>query len=484
MSKRLRSSLTWKQVSPLPRSSLKTNVRGLRGSSAAAALEAPALIAQADEQPGFDTPDAPRESAIKLLHLGAEVEHALMAQYLYAAYSLDEQQSSPDRRAQVAKWRGVVAEIAREEMGHLATVENILTLIGGPLCFEREDYPIIDANLWPFPFELEPLTKDSLGKYVLAEAPSDEVLAKLGLTDEIAAIKRRVAGDAQVAVNRVGKLYGAILSLFTAGPMIQGPPVEGVTGAHPFVPVADIQADSLPYQVNASMWGLGNKQVLIDTAVDRASALDALTKLSVQGEGPITVDDEGIAKEFAASHCRRFLDIYREFPEASEWSPARKVAKNPTTNPSVEDEHRLIAGPAAPWAALANLRYRMLLLYLEHSFYIETPTLNPTRSPRSALVTWAFGEMYNLRSLSEILMSLPLRPGSTLRAGPPFEMPYTLSLSTRSSNRWRAHRDLLESAALLIDDMLKAPQPNERYLRALRDADATARAQIEVLVGA
>lgn len=479
MSSRLRSRLNWKPVAPFAPTGL-TAARGLRG----LALEAPALIAQADERPGFDTPDAPRENAIKLLHIGAEIEHALMVQYLYAAYSLNEDQSTPEQRAQVAKWRGVIAEIAREEMGHLATVQNILTLIGGPLCFEREDYPIVDPDLWPFPFELEPLTKDSLAKYVLAEMPSDEVLAKLQLTEEIAAIKKRLACSERVAVNRVGKIYGAILELFTAGPMIQGPPVKDVTTEHAFVPVADIQADSLPYQVSPNAWGLGYKQVLIDTAVDRASALEALTKLAVQGEGPITADDDGIAKEFEASHFRRFLDIYREYPEASAWSPARNVAKNPSTNPDVADRSRLIEGPAAPWAALANLRYRMLLLYLEHSFYIEVPSLHPTRSPRSALVSWAFGEMYNLRSLSEILMTQPLRPGGTLLAGPPFEMPYTLSLSTRSTNRWRAHRDLLQAAGDLIDEMLKMAPAHERYLRALRATDATARGQIDVLVGA
>ena len=34
--------------------------------------------------------------------------------------------------------------------------------------------------------------------------------------------------------------------------------------------------------------------------------------------------------------------------------------------------------------------------------------MHPTHSPRGALVSWAFGEMYNLRTLSEILMTLPL----------------------------------------------------------------------------
>ncbi len=407
-----------------------------------------------------------------------------MVQYLYAAYSLDEDQGSPERRALVKKWKGVIAEIAREEMGHLATVQNILTLIGGPLCFEREDYPIIDANLWPFPFELEPLTKDSLAKYVLAEMPSTEVLEKLGLTAEIEQIKQRLKCDEGVSVNRVGLIYGEVLKLFTEGPMVQGPVVLGATAPYPFVPAADIQSDSLPFQVSSSAWGLGNKQILIETAHDRASALSALSGVSVQGEGPITVDDAGIRKEFEGSHFRRFLDVYREFPEETSWSPARNIASNPSTNQDAAHRAQRIEGEAVRWAELANLRYRMLLLYLEHSFFIEAPTTDPTRSPRGALVSWAFGEMYNLRSLSEILMTLPLKPGSRTMAGPPFEMPYTLSLPLRDTNRWRAHRDLLLASIELVEGMLAPGQPQERYLRALRAADKTALEQLEVLIGA
>jgi hypothetical protein len=434
---------------------------------------------------------APRERAIALLHLGSEVEHALMVEYLYAAYSLDECQEGEHRRDLVKRWRAMILEIAREEMGHLASVQNILTLIGGPLCFEREDYPIIAPNLWPFPFELEPLTKDSLAKYVLTEAPSDEVLAKLHLTEEIDRIKQRLKHGDHLTVNRVGVLYGDLLELFTAGPMIQGPIAPGVD--HPFVATVDIQADSRPFQVDPSAWGLGYKELLIEVASDRPSALAALSKVSIQGEGPLTADDEGLQAEFEKSHFGRFLAIYREFPEQSEWSPARPVATNPSTDPHVKDKpHRFIMGPAAPWATLANLRYRMLLLYLQHSFYVEAPSLHPTRSPRGALVSWIFGEMYNLRSLSEILMGMPLRPGSSVMAGPPFELPYTLELPSRSANRWRAHRDLLLASIQLIDGMVEPGQDErpvqgpaqERYLRALRSADRTALDQIEVLIGA
>jgi len=42
----------------------------------------------APEDLSVDVDLAPRELAIYLLHLGAEIEHALMVQYFYAAFSL------------------------------------------------------------------------------------------------------------------------------------------------------------------------------------------------------------------------------------------------------------------------------------------------------------------------------------------------------------------------------------------------------------
>jgi hypothetical protein len=62
-----------------------------------------------------------------LLHTAAEVEHALMVQYLYAAYSLGEapfQGPNVPTSAQglVASWRGTIVSVAREEMGHLITL--------------------------------------------------------------------------------------------------------------------------------------------------------------------------------------------------------------------------------------------------------------------------------------------------------------------------------------------------------------------------
>jgi hypothetical protein len=485
VSRRIRARLVWGQT-PAKRGYVAAF------SPAATTKEAPEP-AVSGPSVGFEMPLAPRERAVALLHVGAEIEHALMVQYLYGAYSLNEHQSTPERQQLVKRWRGKIAEVAREEMGHLASVQNILTLIGGPLCFERDDFPIIDPELWPFPFELEPLTKDSLAKYVLAEAPSDEVLEKFHLKGEVDAIRRRLHCDSSLSVNRVGLIYGDILQLFQAGPMVEGPQVPGAPKPFPFVPTVDIQADSVRYQVSHSAWGLGYPEILIRTAHDRSTALAALTAVSEQGEGPISPDESidpntpTLEERLKASHFYRFLEVYREFPEESAWRPSYGCATNPTTKSSSDQSgghQTVLEGDSVPWALLANLRYRMLLMYLEHSFQVETPTAHPARSPRAALITWSFGEMYNLRSLSEILMTMPSSEGSDTLAGPPFEMPYSLSLATREVNRWRGHRDLLLASLQLVGEMLPKNPEHHRYLTALRTADTTALAQVEALIGA
>src|SRR4051794_30078516 len=104
------------------------------------------------------------EYLLVLLQMGASIEHALMVQYLYAAYSLRNDVE------QARSWRETLLLIAREEMGHLLTVQNILALLGGPINIDREDYPF-DTPFQAFPFQLERLTHGSLACYCYAEMP-------------------------------------------------------------------------------------------------------------------------------------------------------------------------------------------------------------------------------------------------------------------------------------------------------------------------
>ena len=464
MLNRLRSQLVW---------------RPAQAHVAAAGLAAmPPGAGPKNETAAFTVQVAPRDEATRLLWIGAEVEHALMVQYLYAAYSLNAHQPDENQRKAVKGWQRTILEIAREEMGHLATVENLITLIGGPLHFDREDFPISDPDLWPFPFELEPLTKVSLAKYVLAETPSEEVLVKLSLKEEIDAIKETLQVSGDLTVHRVGVIYDKINKLFSPPPMQQGPPVPPYTDDHPSIATVDIQAKTERYQVSPGAWGLGQKDLLIETAHDRTSAQTAIQLISEQGEGT------NVPSNLYSSHFGKFLKIYREFPDESEWRPSSEVATNPSTNPHIEDPSRRTGGDACLWAELSNLRYHMLLLYLHHSFLIEGPADLPSRSPRGSLISWTFGEMYNLRSLSEILMQMPLRPGSSLKAGPPFEMPYSVALPAREGDRWRAHRDLLTASITLLGKLSDAQPSRAAYLRALLTTDQTTLEQITALVGA
>src|SRR5262249_25939776 len=74
-------------------------------------------------------PEVPGVSAVEeariLLQAAAEVEHALLVQYLYSMYSLDV--TDPIARG----WMFAIRDIAKEEMGHLIAVQNLLLAIGG-----------------------------------------------------------------------------------------------------------------------------------------------------------------------------------------------------------------------------------------------------------------------------------------------------------------------------------------------------------------
>src|SRR3954447_23798505 len=87
---------------------------------------------------GQAAPEAPfviehREALIYMLCEAAEIEHAIMCQYLFAAFTLkqsaDEGLSEPQLAA-VRRWRQQVSQIAAQEMLHLALVQNLLSAIG------------------------------------------------------------------------------------------------------------------------------------------------------------------------------------------------------------------------------------------------------------------------------------------------------------------------------------------------------------------
>jgi hypothetical protein len=149
---------------------------------------------------------------VRLLRESAEVEHSLMLQYLYAAFSVK------------PIYRGVAGHgapntndllgVAVQEMQHLGKVNQLLVALGAAPHLIREDFPY-EQDIYPFRFNLEPLTRSSLAKYVWTEAPPDAMDPRKAKTQEERAFIGEVQRELGVGTrpNFVGSLYDTVISL-------------------------------------------------------------------------------------------------------------------------------------------------------------------------------------------------------------------------------------------------------------------------------
>lgn len=145
--------------------------------SAARAL-APRLSQEEADGLGY-TPmfDDPTLELVRLLRDGAEIEHSLLVQYLYAAFSI-----KVPRYTYLAGWPSHryggrplhLMGVAIEEMTHLDVVNGLLVALGSAPCLERQQFPY-EKDIYPFDFVLEPLSRQSLAKYVYVEASPNAV---------------------------------------------------------------------------------------------------------------------------------------------------------------------------------------------------------------------------------------------------------------------------------------------------------------------
>jgi len=450
-------------------------------------------------QPRY-TPDKPdgftwRDWLIRGLHTAAELEHLLMVQYLYAAYSVGGEQLSESDQRFAGGWQDILLAIAKEEMGHLLTVQNILCFVGGPVRFDRD----VEAGVAPFPFRLEPLSADSIARYICGEMPefaatllSPQVSAK-----DLELIKKWIQEGkrSRHAGPPVGELY-KLLRAILANPE--------------YVDDSEFRPETYAFQASWDDWGRGYRpppagpdgrrpplpgdgktpamvlaEVLIDRVSTRTEALAALDHISGQGEDPKLHAHE----IYEESHFVHFLDLLYEFDGAKGESLVRNVPVDPTTE--LDERHRrpgttpITQVHSHRWAKLFNLRYRLLLAYLTHSFRHARVADAAAPNTRGLLMHRVFGEMYNIKTLSGLLVRMPLthEPGDQgpkgRRAGPPFELPYTLSAPLDETDRWKQYRDVLSGAQQICNELLESEGNGERigpregaaYLRALLQLD-------------
>ena len=414
-----------------------------------------ALVAGDEPTIGVHIPDLrryrrPCDKAQALLQTAAEVEHALLVQYLYAAFSLKGkgEQLTADQESLVDTWRGEIRHIAKQEMGHLITAQNMLLALSKPPNLKREGFPSI-KDLYPFKFHLEPLSQCSLAKYVTAEAPQGAP----GIKDI-----EDLADRHREPVNHVGNLYallGVVVSteeeVLAGGSgssswdqhlcKVQNAAYQQSAPQTWHLDDSAIDRQSLKYQATQDDWDHNSPDVTIFPIADRAAAREAIRKIAEQGEGPT---DSG-----QASHFDRFLRIYRgsrpdkkdAFPPARDWKPARQVPIDPEKPP------RVAANRTNRWAQLANKRYELLLAFIEA--YLLTAGTND----RKLLAEWAKDDMFVLPDLSDKLETLPLNGGV---AAPPFTLPHTLGLPPAEDERWRRLRARTVAAIKMVEAMRKA----------------------------
>jgi Ferritin-like len=142
---------------------------------------------------------------IRLLREAAEIEHALMVQYLYAAFSVDPHYPNLSGIDTAFSNSTDLVGVAIQEMHHLNTVSIFIAAIGGTPLLEAQDFPF-EPDIYPFSLDLEPLTKHSVAKYVYAEAPKDFDKSDPDLATEL----NKILGD--VRPNHVGSLYDSLIA--------------------------------------------------------------------------------------------------------------------------------------------------------------------------------------------------------------------------------------------------------------------------------
>ncbi len=116
-----------------------------------------------------------REALIYMICEAAEVEHGLMCEYPFAAFSLKDRVDdgiSEDQLDAIQRWRSTVLGVAGQEMLHLALTANMLTALGASPHLSRPNLPQ-PARHYPASVRLAllPFGEQALRHFMYLERP-------------------------------------------------------------------------------------------------------------------------------------------------------------------------------------------------------------------------------------------------------------------------------------------------------------------------
>jgi Ferritin-like len=364
---------------------------------------------------GKAAPEAPfviehREALIYMLCEAAELEHGIMCQYLFAAFSLkrgEDEGLTADALEAVLRWRKVIAHVATEEMLHLALVQNLLSAIGAAPHLARPNLPA-PARHYPAGVNLTlvPFGEPALRHFMFLERPEGmELKGARGIDapvhEAVPLMAERDIVPQPQDFATVGHLYRSIergidhlAEKFGERNLFVGPPRAQATSEYlhwpGLVPVTD----------------LASAHRVIDTILE-------------QGEGA-----RGHWQNAHFGQFVRILDEYRQLQAANpDFEPARPVLFA-TVRPSEHDDTvpRITERVPSRCTDLFNVGYEVLLQMLHRYFAHTEETDAQLATLSSAAIALMVGVLKPLGDLITTLPVGPEHPGMT--AGPSFELFY------------------------------------------------------------
>lgn len=148
-----------------------------------------------------------RRDLMYALSEAAEIEHALLCQYLFAGYSIRRFPADdipPDRLRSLQNWAGTILLVAREEMEHLGTVCNLLASIGAAPDFRRPNFPQPARYFGEIPsFSLERFSLDTIRRFAEFEKP-EYLHLREGIARKIEDRRSGIEDDLAVVLETVG----------------------------------------------------------------------------------------------------------------------------------------------------------------------------------------------------------------------------------------------------------------------------------------
>lgn len=387
---------------------------------------------------------SPKEELETLLRAAAEVEHQLLVEYLYAVYSLTD---SAD-----PLWRSALVNTAKEEMGHLLTVQNLLLALGGPPHLQRLT-PENTAQQ-PFPFTLRAASTLTLAKFTCVESPLLQQLSPKIRQRAQAAFDYAKSHGSEFftpdGIHQVGLLYARIYSLLKSTDAPEGPwtdlPADKLLHVH----VDDDAFDptSLDFQGTVDIWNLSFSRlpnsgdgIFVSSIANRSDALRAVHDIAMQGEG--------IPGGTSHSHFLRFLPVFEAIKAAEEAGETENFLPLPTDPVfgaranAAPPERRITAETAVSWCELFDLQYALLLSEIALSLRLKATDFQRDKRPDLAgfaLNDQMQGAIRNIARKKLILLPREAdRDAATAPAAPPFSDP---SFPDGASRRGIAQRCL------------------------------------------